>query len=203
MPPAQSLWGRFIRVLIPTKLQTLVSLLLGVAIIGAMHFPTLLSYIGADPEALKAAGTQLHERFSGLLVSPGAVGLTIATFWAAVGLMAYLIFWSLSNVVIQARNQLTLETKYTNRGNWRGPVETLAVKAVGGTFFMGIVFLLKPGLALWVALNSVFYKSLGLQILISSGSALGVALQLYLVLVCVILTFTPWYREDMFTDASS
>ena len=200
MPPRQSLFRRFARVVLPTKLQAIISLLLGAGIVAATHIRRFLILIGADDATLKAAGTQVHDRFSSLLVSPGAAILTLITFWATIGLLAYLASWSVLNLVIQARNQLTLGTKYVNRGNWRGPLETLAIKAVSGAFFIISIFLLKLGLALWVVLASASYSSQAIQIFVAAGAAVGAAAQLYAVLACALLSLTPWYREDMFTE---
>ena len=125
----------------------------------------------------------------------------MVTFWATVGLIAYLICWSTYNVLIEARNEVTLETKYTNRGHWIGAVETLGLKAVGGMVLIGLVALLKPGLALWLALAIPIFTTPTMYNTALAGIAVvGLAVQLYLIFACVLLAISPWYREEAFTD---
>src|SRR5207253_1444341 len=51
----------------------------------------------------------------------------IALFWSGLGLVAYTLVWGVSNVVIEARNEVVLETEYTNKGSlWRRLVVPMA-----------------------------------------------------------------------------
>ncbi|HSX14583.1 MAG TPA: hypothetical protein VLE72_01575 [Candidatus Saccharimonadales bacterium] len=66
--------------------------------------------------------------------------LVIVLFWSAVGLVAYTVVWSLVNVVIEARNEVVLETEYTNHGAFWGRLRVpamqlgLAIAMIAGLF---------------------------------------------------------------------
>jgi hypothetical protein len=63
------------------------------------------------------------------------------------------------------------------------------------------VSLLKPGLALWLALAAPPIGSVSLSNLLPFlGATFGLAVQLYIILAAVIVTFTPWYRPEAFTE---
>jgi hypothetical protein len=161
----------------------------------------ILPRIGITPQAISASQVQFHDRFDVILRSPIAAQLALMTFWALVGLVAYLICWGVYNALIEARNEVTLSTAYTNRGHWRGPYETLAVKAVAGVGLAVILSNFWSGLSLWIALSSLALgqpspENVGLALV----GVVGLALQLYAVLVFIQLTFTPWYRAESFTD---
>ena len=155
---------------------------------------------GIGDVALTATRAQLHDRFDSLLTSPIASTTALITFWASVGLVAYLISWSGYNLLIEARNEVTLNTEYMNRGHWRGHLETLALKAAGAAVLIALIALLKPGFALWAALAApALVVPTVTTVVVAIGAALGFALQLYCILALALVTFTPWYREEIFT----
>jgi hypothetical protein len=144
--------GRLIAVLVPTKAQILGSLAASMFLLAAVQSGQLLRLVGISDFAISATRSQLHERFAGLLASPIASSAALVTFWASIGLIAYLICWGAYNVIIEARNEVTIQTQYTNQGHWRGPFETLGLKAVGAVALISALALLKTGLPLWLAL---------------------------------------------------
>ena len=121
-------------------------------------------------------------------------------FWATVGLIAYLVCWALNNFLIEARNEVTLETGYANRGHWQGPWQTLGLKLLCGGLLVGVLTSLHILVPFWVdtahplfnhvAADTVFWGIVGV---------IGLAVNLYLVLALAQLTFTPWYRAKVFT----
>ncbi len=150
---------------------------------------------------MKATRDQLQARFSALLASPVASQVALVSFWAVVGLIAYLIAWGGYNIIIEARNEVTLSTAYTNRGHWRGPFETLALKAAAAIGLALVIGSLWLGVSFWLSLSA----SVAVHVtLASAGTAalavLGLTAQLYLALMFAQLTFTPWYRPQAFTD---
>ena len=201
MAAPTSFSGRFFAVLLPTKLQVFLSITLSSAILILTQINQVLPLLGIGSLALNATRSQLSDRFSVVITSPISATVVMVTFWATVGLISYLICWSAYNVLIEARNEVTLETKYTNRGHWVGAFETLGLKAVGGVVLIGLVALLKPGLSLWLALASpMFTAPTTPNVGYAVAAMLGLALQLYLIFACVLLAISPWYREEAFTD---
>jgi hypothetical protein len=165
-----------------------------------MQSQTILNSLGISHAALSVSGDQLHQRFDAVLRSSLASQVALMTFWATVGLIAYLICWGAYNVIIEARNEVTLNTAYTNRGHWRGPYETLALKAAGAVGLAITFGLLKYSLSFWVSLSaSAFNSPSPSAILAALAAVLVFAIHLYFVFMFIQLTFTPWYRAQAFT----
>ncbi len=200
MSAQPSILHRLVAVLTPTPTQALGSIVIALLLLAGSYSEQLLRLLGIGDVAITATRTQLHERFDVLLSSPVASALALVTFWASVGLVAYLVCWSGYNLLIEARNEVTLTTEYTNRGHWRGHLETLALKAAGAVAFILAVTLVKPGLALWIALAAPALAQPSIpNTAIALGAAFGLALQLYVVLALALVTFTAWYRAETFT----
>lgn len=192
---------RLLAVLIPTFGQGALSLIISLAIIAGSRAGQFLPLIGVNATAVSATSTALHARFDSYLTSQLASMAVLITFWAGVGLVAYLVCWAAYNALVEARNEVTLKTQYTNRGHWRGPLETLALKAVGAVTLVIACTLIGPSLALWLTLSEPVFVGLTLTAALYAALAvLGLAAELYLILALVILTITPWYRAEAFTD---
>jgi hypothetical protein len=201
MPSSNSFLHRFIAVLKPTTVQWLGGVFLSLALLIIAQLQGILPRIGVTTQAITATQEQFHGRIETVLRSPISAQLALMTFWALVGLSAYLVCWGIYNALVEARNEVTLTTAYTNRGHWRGPYETLAIKALAG---VGLAMLLSSfwsGFSIWVALSSLVLTQLSVaNSALAAVAVLGLAVQLYAVLVLVQLTFTPWYRPDSFTE---
>ncbi|GAC1369224.1 MAG: hypothetical protein NVSMB39_0780 [Candidatus Saccharimonadales bacterium] len=195
-----SLSQRLAQVLIPTRFQTAVALVLAIVIVVADNLTQAVNLTGVDSATVKAFTDQYHMHSTGILATKLAGSAALITFWAAVGMIAYLICWSSYNLMIEARNEVTLKTQYTNRGHWRGPYETIGLKSLSAVLLVLSLMILKPGFDLWLSLSASMFANTGLMT-IASGlvAVIGLAAQLYLVLAMALLTFTPWYRKEAFT----
>jgi len=193
---------RLLVVLLPTTGQIIGSLCLALLIVCLAQSRSLVAHIGLPAYATATTGAQITARFDAILTSPITSQAALVTFWALIGLVIYLICWGAYNALIEARNEVTLTTSYTNRGHWRSSYHTLALKSVSAVGLALIIWSLWQGIAFWLALSAevITHPSL-----LSSAQALagvmGLALQLYLVLMFVQLTFSPWYRAETFTDS--
>jgi hypothetical protein len=194
-------------VLVPTAGQTLGSIFLSLLLLTVSQSQALLTRLGITSVALVATQAQFHSRFDAVLHSNIASQITLITFWATVGLVAYLICWGAYNILIEVRNEVTLTTSYTNRDDpsskhWRGALETLALKAAAGTGLALIGSSLWYGVSFWLTLSAGVLDTPSINPALTAGAAvLGFATHLYLVFVFIQLTFTPWYRAETFTDA--
>jgi hypothetical protein len=197
-----SFTARLYEVLIPTPVQVVGALLISVILLVIIQTHIILMHLGLPVATLTASQGQFNSRFNALISSPVTAQAALVTFWAIVGLVAYLVCWGVYNVFVEARNEVTLSTEYTNRGHWRGPYETLTLKAVSG-LCLGIALLtLWHGVSFWIALAGRFaIAPSASSSLFAALAVLGFAVQLYLVLVLIQLTFTPWYRPEAFTQA--
>jgi phage shock protein PspC (stress-responsive transcriptional regulator) len=188
-------------VLIPTPAQALTSFLLSVIIIIGAQSQRALAFIGIGDTALNVSRLAINGRVEPVLSSQISETAALITFWSAIGVVAYLVCWICFSLYAQARNELTLTTEYTNRGHWRGPYETLGLKAIGALGLLGGVASLKPGITLWLAMAGHFLAAPTTPNAIQALMAiLGLAIQFYLILALVLVTFTPWYRAEAFTD---
>lgn len=201
MSAQTTFFSRFMAVLIPTTVQGLGAIIGALLLLTAVQIDQLLRLMGIGEIAIVAGRAELHDRFSALLSSQIASTTALVTFWASVGLITYLICWSAYNLIIEARNEVTLNTAYTNRGHWRGHLETLCLKCVGAVALIAMVTLLKSSLSLWIALAApALVAPNPVAILVALAAVLGLAAHLYLILALALVTFTPWYRPETFTD---
>jgi hypothetical protein len=162
-----------------------------------MQSQMILSRLGISPAAIQATHDQIVQRFGVILESQIASNIALVTFWATIGLVTYLMCWGVYNVIIEARNEVTLETQYTNRQHWGGAVETLALKAGAAVLLMILLSNFSYGLSFWSALAApVMDDPSASAVMMVGAGVLGLALQLYLLVVLIQLTITPWYRAD-------
>jgi hypothetical protein len=201
MSTLPSFEGRFVGTIRPTINQLVASLIIATAILIAAQSHALLSRIGITQQVIQNSGGQLNLRLDAALRANITGQIALVTFWAVVGLVAYLICWGVYNIFIEARNEVTLNTTYVNRGHWRGPWQTLALKALSGAGLVAVLLTIWPGFSAWVALSSraVAQQNMG-SVVLALAALLCFALQLYCVLAFVQLTFTPWYRAEAFTE---
>jgi hypothetical protein len=195
-----SFLSRLREVLIPTLSQVLGCYFLSLILLASAQSHALIQRLGVTQAGLVVAGNQFDVSFNTILRSPITGQAALVAFWAITGLVAYLVCWGAYNLIIEARNEVTLSTTYTNQGARSGLVEVLAVKAVSSCGLALVLLTMGPGISIWFALSAdaVTQSSIG-----SIGHALIAvvcfALQLYATLAFVQLTFTPWYRPEAFT----
>lgn len=102
------------QIIVPTSEQVLIclfaSLVLFVMTYGSVLFQkTILS----DPYVAEVSRTHLVS-----LAKVKAVDVIVKIiFWSSIGLVAYMIFLTISNVLIDARNSVVIESSYVNKGS--------------------------------------------------------------------------------------
>ncbi len=201
MEAAAGIWRGFVKELIPTPLQSLASVFVAACMLTAMQSQQILSGLGISQSAVDSTKGELASRFDVVLQSNITSNIALVTFWAAVGLVAYLVCWGLYNALIAARNEVTIETQYTNRGHWRGVWETLALKSTAALGLIFCIAMFKYGFSLWVALTLPLLAEPGIKgFIFAIGAVLGLAVQLYVLLLFVQLTISPWYKPRAFTE---
>jgi hypothetical protein len=202
MPEPMTFSRRLWATLVPTLAQALLAILISIAVLTIAHVGSILPQVGITAQAIEASSDKFHARFDTVLRSPIASNIALMTFWALVGLVAYLVCWGFYNVMIEARNEVTLKTAYTNRGgHWHGPFQTLGIKAVAGVGLAALLATFWSGVSTWMAFTAPIISEPGLESFISAAiGVLGFAVQLYAILVFIQLTFTPWYRAQSFTE---
>ena len=193
---------RLVKVIVPTRVQTLGCVFLSMCALVFFESTSVLNRIGVNATALQASQGQLRERFSGITNSLLASNVALVAFWSVVGLIAYLLCWAGYNLLIEARNEVTLQTQYENRGRNHGPWKTLLIKAVVGAGLFAVIVTFRYGVALSLALVApVIDQVLVGTVLAAAAGVIVMAVELYLVFLFIELLFSAWYRSEAFTDA--
>ncbi len=202
-----NLLARFRAVAVPTPPQALIAVFISLLILALSQSQALLVRLGLASDILGLGGDQLKLRFDVILRSSFASQLALIAFWATIGLFAYLMCWSAYNFFVDARNKLTITTGYTNQAtptarHWSSLGQILLLKIAAALGLALLIASLKYGLSFWTAIASLAAaQPSAVTIAQALGAVIGLALQLYLFLALIQLTFTPWYRADTFTDA--
>lgn len=192
------------QVLTPTMGQAVISLVLSAVWLVLTHAVGILLLIGAPAAVLGAAQLVATGQLKDVVSLPIVSNVALITFWATIGLVVYLLSWAAFNVLIQARNEVTLTTAYTNRGHWRSPLATLGLKLGCAVALLAMVALIRPGAGLWFGWFDGWLTtpSAG-SALLAVAAVIGFAAQGYLTYMAGLLTFSPWYRTEAFTDEQS
>ncbi|MBW4061707.1 hypothetical protein HJC99_04020 [Candidatus Saccharibacteria bacterium] len=193
--------GRLFKVIVPTRVQVLVSIFLSLSVLIAIESTTILHRFSISDVAVQGSRDQLQNRFSDVSNSLLASNIALVAFWSVVGLLAYLICWAGYNFLVEARNEVTLETQYENLGRHGGIIQTIAVKAVSCLGLVLTILMFRYALALAVALVSpVIADVIVGNILAAIAGVLALAIAIYLIIMFITLTFSAWYRPEAFTD---
>ena len=198
-----SLAGRLWREVTPTGSQTLIALAAATALVLAGRSDTVLRAIGVTPDGVRHGGEIFRNQFQVLLDSPVLANLVLITFWATIGMVAYLACWAVYAAWVEARNDVVISHDYANVGangagrHW----PALGTKAICGVFLVVCLTLLRPALALAQLVAAPLFSNVTPGTIAGLLAAVvGLAAGLYAVLLGVQLTFTPWYEEEAFTD---
>ncbi len=201
MAASTTFLNRLGKELVPSVGQALLAVAAATILVVAGRSASILRTFGVTPEGVAAAGQPLRQQFDLILGSVFANNLILIIFWASVGVIVYLVCWAIYGAYISARNEVTININYVNTGRWQGPWATMVIKAVCATGLVIILASFQPGNILWQLMAAPFFTAPSLDTVLGlTGAIGGLALQLYLLLVTVLLTFTPWYHENVFTD---
>lgn len=196
-----SLLSRFGRELVPTIGQVLLVVAASTGLIVAGRSASILRVFGITSDGMASAGKSFKQQFDWVISSPVTGSIVLIMFWAAVGMIVYLVCWSLYMAYTEARNEVAIKVDYVNAGKWQGPWATLGVKALCSLGLIALLALFVSGNTLWQLMAVPFFNnpnpsSTGAL----AGAIMGLSVQLYFILVGVQLTFTPWFNEEAFTD---
>jgi hypothetical protein len=185
----------------PTSYQVWLSAVVALIIVILVQSQSLLGAFGITKQGISIYDSDVHHTINPFLANPITAQAALIIFWAAVGLAAYLACWSVYNLMIEARNEVTLQTEYTNKIPTLGFLETLGIKLVSALGLGLMVYTFWPISPIWANLAGIAIEHPGvINILFALVGLVGFAIQLYIVFVFIQLTFTPWYRLESFTD---
>jgi hypothetical protein len=172
------------QVLIPTRLQAVVSLITSLVVIGLTFshiiYDQLVHYSAVSSGDVQSA----YRSDLAFLNSYGFVQTgVIALFWIGVAVMMYVVYLAISNAVIEARNEVVIETEFANKPTWM-KLAAGSAKQIGLALLL-VAFLIisaKLLLPLWLSLFAGFISSpvSALGLLQALGSIIFTAINLYL-----------------------
>lgn len=153
-------------ILVPTPGQLIVSVGLSIFLYWIAFRDTITAILFGGNQNIQPYFNQSYQihlsRFSSL---PIVDFLVKAVFWAGVGLIAYLIFLTISNFIIEAHNEAVVETEYVNKGRLEDrlskPMQQLGL-AIGLVIaiLFSIIFLLPYWLSIF---GSGLFGTIGLH----------------------------------------
>ncbi len=128
--------------LIPTPNQGLISFVVALFILvvtqGSLIFATLAQQSRVEEEQISYIISQWLIDLSRI---PFSERFAVGLFWAIVASIVYVIAVAFNNAMISARNEVVIETQFTNRGGHRSYLLNAAILRVcWGILFLGSIF---------------------------------------------------------------
>ena len=115
--------------------------------------------------------------------TPAVHSMVIVVFWSLIGLLAYTVVWGLGNVMIEARNEVFIQTSYVNKGTIGTRVGAMGWQLLWATVlviaFLATAFVLVP---LWTGLFGQLTMTgqlVNKQLWSATGAVLGASLNAY------------------------
>lgn len=179
----------------PTGLEIFAILLLDIIILAGFNGDAIFSEITSGVPVQSGA---LSQSVSGQLtgISHNAVinSITIAIFWAFIGLAVYTLFWVVLNFFISVKNEVVIETGYVNKAKFsermKLPLIQVGVGALATIMVVAAMKFLLPLCLSLVRLFVVHIQTIDLQtILMLIGGIVGGWLTIYLTFSLIKLTF--------------
>lgn len=108
-------------VLIPTTGQALGSLTIALVVLVVLNWQLILSLISQSAYVpTDDVSKVLLDKLAQLSQLPHAANVSAGIFWAVVASLAYLVVLFIQNQLINAQNEVIIETEYTNERGHRG-----------------------------------------------------------------------------------
>lgn len=105
----------FKRLIIPSLTQALTCLALSLAAFIGLYRDQIGTRLGTKQLTSALKGSDYRQALANLTNNGLSHTVVIVFFWSLIGLLAYTVVWSIINVSIEARNEVVLQTEYTNR----------------------------------------------------------------------------------------
>ena len=172
------------QLIVPTPAQLLVYPLLSLMLFILVFSHSLIHKLTGSDVALSSLSTMNYQAQVAKYLDNNFVHtLVIILFWSLIGLVSYTAVWLVTNAIINARNEVVVETAYTNKGAASGRVRSQAERVAFACLFLTFVALSAVLLIpVWLhAFTNFLVAPLGLISLAwALFGVLGLALNTYL-----------------------
>lgn len=118
-------------IFVPPRVEVIIYMLLSIFTFGFINIGTIINRFSAEPLTPLVVSADDYLGTLGFLSEIPLVNtLVIVVFWSGVGLVAYTVAWVLINAVIEARNEIVVESEYVNKGSLWGRFREPLLKSV-------------------------------------------------------------------------
>jgi hypothetical protein len=188
---AKSFFIGLFRIIVPTPLQAIVSFAIAAGILVWLNYPLIFAGIGASGQSVGAADGQVAHMVQSILAWQ-IFNNNLVMIWLGMALMAYLVAWAGYLVLVSGR------TSFADSDSLMALLREMGIKVIFGLGLVYYLAYIQPGLALWFSwVPGVFYRIDAVSIFAVIGAFLGLAAQLYGVLMMVQFTVLPWYQSEI------
>lgn len=182
---------RLIKIIIPSAFQIIVVTLLSTLTLLTIYGPSLFVRV-LTGEVNSYVGQSYTDQLVRLNDVSFVRTAVIALFWALVGLMAYGVYLVITNAIVEARNEIVIDTEYANRGAgsnaWLGVAKQLGSGLLLAVFMTVSALWLLP---IWSGLfeTAIFSDLTVVTGLISLCGFVCLSINIYLVWALFQLTW--------------
>lgn len=172
----------FFAIVIPTPVQACGAFIISLIGMLILQRQALLSHFGGGNVFVPTATSQFNLQIAHILGLSLVGQVVIVIFWSVVALATYLLKWLLDNALINARNEVIIETTYTNQKGSRFHPISLTLKFISFAALVASGTLLPYGLNAWLRLwQQLLTSSFSLYGLgLAFAGVVGFAVELYI-----------------------
>lgn len=186
-------WQRLRKIIVPTATQMVlfpVLSLLGFIVLYRDSFSQ--KYFNSTILAQNLREQGYAQQLARLTDSGLSHTVVIVVFWSLIGFIAYTLIWGSINIMIEARNEVVVESTYTNKGARRLRVQAIVWQLA--TAIILVSFLLLSALVLspiWIQLFGYwFLQPFSWLVLVEAiGAIVGASANLYVLWMLMQLVF--------------
>lgn len=182
----------YLRILLPTKREVWVVLLLVLITFAAYEGNLIFLRITnntmfADPALRESFNNQIDDYFATNFI---ANRITLITFWAGVGLVAYSIIWSVYSFISEGKNEIVVAKEYVNQPSRHEKLQRALTQSgiLAGIIALGLVSIgitMPYLIGLWTTGIMAFPENALYGIMQISFGFIGVCANLYLFKVLI------------------
>lgn len=182
---------------VPTKFQAAMSSLASALILLiTFHTSILERILGNQQQNVSLAEPVLRNNYLTILAQLSGYRATNylveGAFWAGVGLLAYIVYLTITNIIIEARNEAVVEATYTNKGSaearFKRPLTQIMLGLLIFILLVVSAQLLTPTYFDWFA-NLVRLAPQPLSLLQGLAAVVALAVNIYIIWMLTVLTF--------------
>ena len=186
------------RVIVPTLVQGLLAIFAALAVIVYFDYPLIFARLGISKDVLATAQSQSLSSVTNFLSLPILNDSSQVIYWIAAVVFGYVIIWLSVNGLSSSQTAVAAEMQTIDTAGWIPLMVEAGIKMAMGLLLVFYLAFFKVGFGFWLSLTPGAITAPGvLSVLGAIVGFIGLAAQLYGVVVLVQLTIRPWYRTSV------